>query len=70
MKKFAFLIIFSVMFLAWNISAFAKTPDNVYKNRLFSITLPEELKGTYEVKTEKDRISVFHKEFLPTVIFL
>jgi len=32
------------------------------KCRLFSITLPEEFKGLYEVKKEKDKISIFHKE--------
>ena len=62
MKKIAIFIIFSIFFGAGNVSVFAKTPENVYKNRLFSITVPEELKGTYEVKTEKDSISVFHKE--------
>ncbi len=36
--------------------------DTTVKNKLFSITLPEELKGFYEAKTEKDKISVFHKE--------
>ena len=32
------------------------------KNKLFSFTLPQELKGFYEVKKEKNKISVFHKE--------
>ncbi len=34
----------------------------IVKNKLFSITLPEELKGTFEVVKEKDKISVYHKE--------
>ena len=36
--------------------------DSTAKNELFSITLPEELKGSYEVKKEKDKISLYHKE--------
>ena len=36
--------------------------DTTIKNKLFSVTLPEELKGFYEIKKEKDKISVFHKE--------
>lgn len=36
--------------------------DTTLKSKLFSVTLPEELKGFYEVKTEKDKISVFHKD--------
>lgn len=36
--------------------------DTTVKNRLFSITLPEELNGIYEVKTQRDKISLFHKE--------
>ncbi len=36
--------------------------DTTIKNKLFSITLPEELRGIYEVKNEKDKISVYHKD--------
>ncbi len=36
--------------------------DTTVKNKLFSITLPEELKGLYEAKTEKDKISITHKD--------
>ena len=36
--------------------------DDIIKNKLFSITIPKELKGSYEIKKEKDKISVFHKE--------
>ena len=46
-----------------------KKSDNVVidtgtavKNKLFSITIPKELKGTYEVKKEKDKISIYHKD--------
>ena len=31
------------------------------KNKMFAVTLPEELRGFYEVKKEKDKISIFHK---------
>ena len=37
------------------------TKDTTVKNKLFSITLPEELKGFYTVETQKDRISIFDK---------
>ena len=30
--------------------------DKIFKNKLFSISMPEELEGVYEVKTEKDKI--------------
>ncbi|MBQ9245083.1 hypothetical protein IJ182_02315 [bacterium] len=38
------------------------TKDTTVKSKLFSITLPEELKGFYDVETEKDKISVYHKD--------
>ena len=38
------------------------TKDTTIKNKMFSITLPEELKGIFEVKKEKDKISIFHKD--------
>ena len=38
------------------------TKDTTIKTKLFSITLPEELRGFYEVKKEKEKISIFHKE--------
>ena len=62
MKKIAIFIIFFVMVSTVSISAGTKESYNVYKNKLFMISLPKELKGVYEVKTEKDKISVFHKE--------
>jgi hypothetical protein len=34
--------------------------DTTIKNNLFSIILPEELKGLYETKIEKDKISIYH----------
>ena len=36
--------------------------DTTVKNKLFSITLPEELKNFYEIKKEKDKISIYHKD--------
>ena len=62
MKKIAIFIIFFVMVSTVSISAGTKESYNVYKNKLFMISLPKDLKGVYEVKTEKDKISVFHKE--------
>jgi hypothetical protein len=38
------------------------TKDTTIKSRLFSITLPEELRGFYEIKKEKNKISVYDKE--------
>ena len=38
------------------------TEDTTIKNRLFTINLPEELKGFYDVKKEKNKISIYHKE--------
>ena len=35
------------------------TKDTTIKNKLFTITLPEELRGFYEAKREKDKISLF-----------
>lgn len=62
MKKSIIYILFLILFTAINTLTYAKGFDNTYKNKLFSITLPENLNGTYEVKAEKDKISVFHKE--------
>ena len=58
MKKiFIFLV---VIIFCLNIDAFAA--QDIYKNKLFLITIPQELKGTYGIKTCKDLISVYHKE--------
>ena len=56
MKKI-FIMAISILYL--NTCAFASINEN---SSLFSIAIPDELKGTYEVKTAKDKISVFHKE--------
>ena len=61
MKK---IFVFSVLFVfCLNLCAFAQTDtDIVVKNRLFSITIPANLKGSYTTDTKKDKISVSHKE--------
>ena len=56
-KGFIFIVIF-ILLLTGKVLAH----DTTFQNKLFSITLPKELKGTYEIKKEKDKISVFHKE--------
>jgi len=63
MKKFAILVTFFVLFLSGRAFAYNTSNDiDTYKNKLFSITIPKELKGVYKVKTKKDRISVYHIE--------
>ena len=74
MKKFVIFIIF-FLYLATGVIAYTdaanKTSDvvrdkhiadTIVKNKLFAVTIPGELKGFYEIKKEKDKISVFHKE--------
>lgn len=41
-----------------NSCAFADT----VKNSLFSVSVPDDLKGSYEVKITKDKIAIFHKD--------
>ena len=36
--------------------------DTIIKNRLFSISVPQNLKNTYTVNKEKDKISIYHKD--------
>ena len=62
MKKNIIFIAVLISFLTGCVFASEENLDNIYKCRLFSISIPKELKGTYEIKTEKDKISVFHKE--------
>ena len=62
MKKIVIFTLFFILFTAESIFALSNTFNDVYSNKLFSIALPEELKGIYEIKTEKDKISVFHKD--------
>ena len=61
MKKNFIFIIFFLLLVTSSICSGACKYDEI-RNNLFSITIPKELKGTYEVKTEKDKSSVFHKD--------
>ena len=36
--------------------------DTITKNKLFSIAIPQNLKGSYVIKKDKNKILVFHKE--------
>lgn len=63
MRKFVILIL--VCILALKVSAsenITKSQDKTIKNRLFSISIPKDLKGTYQTKIKKDRIDIFHKD--------
>ncbi len=58
--KFIICVLFALLFnIALPQGVLAK--DKIFKNKLFSISMPEELDGVYEVKTEKDKISFYHK---------
>lgn len=61
MKKI--FIVLTTFIFCLNVCTFA-AEDNytVVKNKLFSVALPVELKGTYKIRKEKDKISVFHKD--------
>ena len=62
MKKiFVFLMIsiFSLKVFASDNVVLQK--NKIIKNSLFSVTIPAELNKSYEVKKEKDKISIFHK---------
>ena len=63
-KKLFLCIIFAIIFLFFS-KSYAScndlSKDIVIKNKLFLITLPKELKGSYETKISKDKISIFHK---------
>lgn len=54
-----FVCIFSLKVFASDDIAAKK--NNIIKNNLFSISIPKELKGSYEIKKQKDRISIYHK---------
>ncbi len=66
MKKEIVILMLLTAFVFTSTAVFAndetqKTNDIIIKNKLFSIAVPNELKGTYVVKTEKDKISFYHK---------
>ena len=58
MKKFFIFLIICIFSIEGY--AFANA-DKIYKNKLFSIAIPENLKGSYEIKKDKDKISIYHK---------
>lgn len=64
MRKLFSLITVFIFFI--QICAYGNTytddKGTTFKNSLFSITLPQKFKGSYEVKKDKFRISVYHKE--------
>ncbi|MBQ3310563.1 hypothetical protein IJG72_00655 [bacterium] len=68
MRKIFILIIFLIFLIGVSDTANADTINNnldkniIIKNKLFSIELPMEFKGILEIKKEKDRISIYHKE--------
>ncbi len=65
MKKiFSFVSVF-IFFLQMSVYGSTNIADRkgmVIKNSLFSVTMPEEFKRTYNVKKESDKISIYHKE--------
>lgn len=64
MKKYSVFLIIFILFLANGVLGDNHNvpKDFTVKNKFFSFTMPEEFKGLCEIKTEKDKISVFHKE--------
>ena len=63
MKKFFILLIICLLSLKVCASESIDTQNNtVIKNKLFYITIPENLKKSYEIKKEKDKISIYHKD--------
>ncbi len=60
-NKIFSLIIFCLVTLSFSF-AYSYEDNNVYRNKLFAISLPTDLKGSYEIETTKDRISVYHKD--------
>ncbi len=69
-KSLLYLSIFVLFFLFMSGAVTSKiyaadkniNKDIIIKNKLFSITLPNEFKNKYYVKVSKDKISIFHKE--------
>ena len=66
MKKLSvFTVVISVCFsLALSVCAkdSGKNSDTIIKNKMFSISLPQEFKGTYKAKVKKDIILIYHTE--------
>lgn len=60
MRKFFTLLIVLNIFSA--LSVCAEPKDITIKNKLFSITMPNDTKGTFEKKVTNDTISIYHKD--------
>jgi len=60
MKKLSVLLLIFLFGLSANVPS--QAADTIIKNKFFSISIPEDLQGTYTAKVKKDRISIFHKE--------
>ena len=58
-KKVLVLSIISVIFSGLFSGGYA---DTIIKNKLFSISVPEEMKGFYRTEIKKDSISFFDKD--------
>ena len=58
MKKI--FIFLAILVLSSNLGVLAN--QDTYKSKLFMITIPQELKGTYWAKTGKDSVMVYHKD--------
>lgn len=65
MKKIftLFMSLIFVLQIASSVQAKTSTAKpRTIKSKLFSVNMPEELSNSYEIKKEKNKISVFHKE--------
>ena len=63
MKKLASLVLSVLMLLTLLPAVFAveAADGEVFSNSLFSLTIPAEYAGTYEVEIREKEISVYHK---------
>lgn len=55
-------LILSILFMMFCGSFSVCYADSTFKNKLFSVSIPEKLKGTYQAKKDKDTIYFYHKE--------
>lgn len=60
MKK-KFIICLLCIFIA-NIAQAQTNTETIIKNKLFSISIPKELKKFYQVKKDKNKISIYHTD--------
>ena len=62
MKKFFYFLIMVILGTVFCINCYAQENKNIkFSNKYFSIQIPENARGKYQVKKEKDRISIFDK---------